>query len=963
MALITTTTPNLVGGVTQQSDALRFGNQCTEQINANPSVTKGLEKRPPTEFVGILKDGGDAINPSPNDYKVHTHTINRDTGERYVVSVVQEVNSHGYTDGNARANIYVHDIEGNQKTVVWDTDITDGDGIEQWEKDCFFGYLSPLKHEVGAPYYQTAPEVVVPAGPDEPDLKFNTIGDVTLLLNTKVSPQESFWAWKGGPLNGLGAGRTSVVQIHKFVSNAEYKITITGSTGWVALVEYTTASNRLVSTDSSSITAITTSLHTTSADSENTYDDGPQGTQSVAAYLWNEELIRLTTGASILKENGYCLWYRENKLFIQPTATATGTIEVAVSGPTQDSVSAYVSGVRTFSELADIAVPNTDSNGDLLYDSSTDEDSYNYIGGQRVEIKSSPQSEDDDYWVEHIPEHKHGSPTGTSFTLLCGRTGLPVQTYTGRWKECAAPYTYRGIQKEYGMPLILISKADGTFLIKRADGGGGYAGYKWKERLAGDENTNPMPTFVNKVGSSRFAKQIQGMTFYNGRLVFITDENVVMSESGDIWNFFRTTVTSVLDADPIDVATTSSKISILRHAIGYEDRLLLMSDQTQFLAYGDPVLTPETIAISPITTFESSKECAPITQSGSVFFPFKRGSYSGVREWYSEVGNQLSFGDTDITAHIPAYIEGDITKLASATNESIVVALSDTQRDTVYVFNYFGQGGSRDQFAWSKYTLDTGAIIHDIEFIAETAYLMVERPAVGSVSHPTLHLEKINFQPNRVDTGSEYLTRLDRRVDQSQCTSITYVPSLNVTTMTIPYHAQAGSKMRVVSKSTGETLTAGYTGGGTSISIAGDWSSLSPDSTRRAFWVGEEYEMSYTFSKPLFKPASSTGNKSVAVQGRHQLRYGSLVFSDSGPFEIKVTHANGTEYTHPFTGKILGSDSATINTITLGTGEFRFPLFSESSSITITATATSPVSPHLESAEFEANYSTRSRRM
>ena len=301
--------------------------------------------------------------------------------------------------------------------------------------------------------------------------------------------------------------------------------------------------------------------------------------------------------------------------------------------------------------------------------------------------------------------------------------------------------------------------------------------------------------------------------------------------------------------------------------------------------------------------------------------------------------------------------------MAAATNENVIAALSSTERDTVYIFNYFGQGGSRDQFAWSKYTLDTGAIIHDIEFIAETAYLLVQRPAVGDVSDPTLHLEKLNFQPNRVDAGSTYLTRLDRRADQDDCTSITYVAGSNTTTMNMPYHTQTGSKIRVVSKSTGETVAATFTAGGVAISVPGNWAAASPDTTRQTFWVGEEYEMSYTFSKPLFKPTSSAGGKSVAVQGRHQLRYGSLVYSNSGAFDIKVTHADGTEYIHQFSGKILGSDSTVLNTMTLGTGEFRFPLFSESNSITIQATAESAISPHLESAEFEANYSTRSRRM
>ena len=953
MALITTTTPNLVGGVTQQSDSLRFNNQCTEQVNANPSVTKGLEKRPPTEYVARLKKAdGSLIDPAPGNYKVHTHTINRDTNERYIVTVVQEVNSHGYTDGKARANIYVHDIDGNPKTVEWDPDLAALDAESQWEKDCFFGYLSPLKHVEGEPYYQSGPSEVVSPGDDEPDIKFTTIADVTLLMNTKVSPQENFYPWLGGPLNGVGKGKAGVVHMKKYVANAEYKVKITGSSGWTISYEHNTPTHQIESVSGGNYE----------------YDHGladayNYSTGQIAQYLWSTYFGVHTE----LENRGFAIDFKGPYLFVVPTTTNTSseTIEIAVSGPTQDSISSYVSNVSTFSDLIDLAVPNTDSSGNLIPSS---ESNYAHIRGHCVKIEASPSTDEDDYWVEHVPRQKMHEIQNAGYAALVGRAGRPVQVYDGRWRECPEPGSTRGFQIEYGMPLILISKTDGTFLVKRADGttpGGGsaYSGYNWKERYAGNEDTNPMPSFVNKVGTGFFNTQIQGMTFHNNRLVFITDENLVMSESGDIWNFFRTTVTSLLDSDPIDVATTSSKISLLRHAVGYEDRLLLMSDQTQFLAYGDPVITPTTIGISPVTNFEASKTCAPVIQGGSVFFPFKRGSFSGVREWYSETANNLSFGDADITAHIPAYIEGDITKLAASTNENILAALSSTNRNTVYLFNYFGQGGSREQFAWSKYTLDDGAIIQDVEFISETAYLTVQRPAVGAVGTATIHLEKIDFQPNRTDSGSEYLTRLDRRVDNSQCTSIAYAAATNSTSMVLPFHGQTGSKLRVVSKTTGETVAATFTAGSTTITIPGDWSASSPDATRRTFWAGEEYEMSYTFSQPLFKPATSGGSKQMAAQGRHQLRYGTLIYSNSGPFDITVTHADGTEYSHPFTGKILGSDTTVLNTMNLNTGEFRFPLFSESNSVTIKATSTSAIGPHLESAEFEANYSTRSRRM
>ena len=54
MPLITTSVPNLVQGVSQQPDNLRYPGQAEEQINALSSVVDGLNKRPHTEYVANL---------------------------------------------------------------------------------------------------------------------------------------------------------------------------------------------------------------------------------------------------------------------------------------------------------------------------------------------------------------------------------------------------------------------------------------------------------------------------------------------------------------------------------------------------------------------------------------------------------------------------------------------------------------------------------------------------------------------------------------------------------------------------------------------------------------------------------------------------------------------------------------------------------------------------------------------
>ncbi len=78
MALINTSVPNLIQGVSQQPDATRFDGQCEEQENALSSVAEGLKKRPNTRHVARLLE--EAI-----DENSFVHFINRSDSEKYVV--------------------------------------------------------------------------------------------------------------------------------------------------------------------------------------------------------------------------------------------------------------------------------------------------------------------------------------------------------------------------------------------------------------------------------------------------------------------------------------------------------------------------------------------------------------------------------------------------------------------------------------------------------------------------------------------------------------------------------------------------------------------------------------------------------------------------------------------------------------------------------------------------------------
>lgn len=101
MSLVSQEIKNLVGGISQQPDQLRYPEQGEQQINAFSSETDGLQKRPPSKFIKRIADAGNFGN------KPLIHLINRDAKEQYYVIF----------DG---ITIKVFDLKGNEHKVNGD---------------------------------------------------------------------------------------------------------------------------------------------------------------------------------------------------------------------------------------------------------------------------------------------------------------------------------------------------------------------------------------------------------------------------------------------------------------------------------------------------------------------------------------------------------------------------------------------------------------------------------------------------------------------------------------------------------------------------------------------------------------------------------------------------------------------------------------------------------------------------
>ena len=567
--------------------------------------------------------------------------------------------------------------------------------------------------------------------------------------------------------------------------------------------------------------------------------------------------------------------------------------------------------------------------------------------GYVVEIKGDEATNFDNYYVKFVTNN------GGAFE-------------EGQWEEtveAGIPFKF-----DYAtMPHVLIRQADGNFRFARVDGDSYTAASqtftlpKWGERTVGDQDSAPNPSFIGAT--------INNVFFFRNRLGFLADDNVVLSRVAEFFNFFPETVISVIDSDPIDVGASHTKVAILKHAVTMGEQLILFSDQTQFvLTSSSDTLTPKTANVVVATEFESSDSAQPVGSGSSIYYLTQKGSFAGVREYITQENVAIKEA-SNITIHVPRLIPSNIFKLAVSTNEDVLVLLGTDNPNKLYINRWlYGENFQKILNSWSTYTFNSARSIRNVDFIGTDLFCVVEE-ANGTT------LEKIPFEAEFKEANSEFEFHLDHKVTEATTgVSVAYNASTNVSTFTVPYRLRA--KMDIVGRylASGETSTFVNTQGTTVTLKAGqllqttnatDGSTSTITATgdfrNSKFIIGEPFLMHYRFSQQRL--TEGAGQRSEFISGRLQLHHFYIKFEDTGFFRVEVTPENRDTSTHKFTGRLLGAASAAIGQINLETGTFRVPIMSRADRVDIDVKNDTFLPTQLSSAEYEAMFYMRSRRV
>ena len=549
-----------------------------------------------------------------------------------------------------------------------------------------------------------------------------------------------------------------------------------------------------------------------------------------------------------------------------------------------------------------------------------------------VKIQGSATTAFDDYYV------KFDATAGSGFG-------------GGVWRETVAPNINFQLDKST-MPHTLVRNANGTFTFSQ---------FNYTGRIAGDYLTAPNPTFVGS--------KIKNINLFRNRLVFLADENVILSAADAFERFFPETVQTALDSDPIDISSGGTSVNFLNSSLAFANTLLLFSLHGQFrLDTGTTTigtsLTPKTATITAITTFDIVDTVDPIGVGRTVYFGIPKGDFNGLREYFlPDASGPIPLSE-EVTSSVPRFVPDNLISMSPSVSEEVITMISKDEPRRIYLYKFFFDDDQKLQSSWSYWEVAANKTLLGGNVLDSDLYTCVEYS-------DGVYLEKTQLRPETVDSGTEFEILLDRKTTEAACsTSLINSGALGVqTVITLPYPMANTGTMAVVGrfdssntirhgqviKATTETLTGG-TGGNGTMTVLGDL-------TNAKFFVGETYNMTYEFSTPYLKETPPGGGLAVVAGPRLQLRTWSLIFDETSNFSVKVTPAQRDELTYTFNGYKIGSGQFPIGTPSLSTGKFRVPVMAQNTQAKIVLFSDSPLPCRVQSAEWEGWYQERASRL
>ena len=360
-------------------------------------------------------------------------------------------------------------------------------------------------------------------------------------------------------------------------------------------------------------------------------------------------------------------------------------------------------------------------------------------------------TEDDDYYLKFVAANGVGGK--------------------GYWQETIARDVSPGLDNAT-MPHELVNTGPTTFT---------FGPISYKARLAGDDNTNPQPSFVGKNINSTF--------FYSNRFGVLSQDNVIFGVANDNYNFFAKSALTQVASDPIDLNVSSVRPVTLSDVLPSPQGLLLFSERQQFQVYATDasILTPSSAVIRTLSNYEMATNVQPVDLGTTTAFVSRVPGYSKLFTMALRDVEQTPVV-VDISKAVLEWIPNTVDDLTVSPPNSIVMMVD---RDTSYLYIYrFYNNGEEDLFqAWVKWelpgTIQATRIINDAVTVVSQ---QEDEYTLGSIELDELPSGDI-LATSSSFTGNVPLDMATRPVspDPGNVDAVVYDVTNDITKIYVPY--------------------------------------------------------------------------------------------------------------------------------------------------------------------------------
>jgi len=512
-------------------------------------------------------------------------------------------------------------------------------------------------------------------------------------------------------------------------------------------------------------------------------------------------------------------------------------------------------------------------------------------------------------------------------TSIDGSSGNTLQ-----WEETIEPGVVLGYDLTT-MPHVLVreSVAGGVASFTLREG-------EWEDREVGNDDTNPLPTFVNE--------EIKAMGLMQNRLYLTASESVIMSRSGHFFNFFRATSQAALDTDPIDIYADSEQINYLEASMAFDGDVVFFSKSAQFILPGDKTLTAANAVLRKTTNFETNLDTKPVASGDSILFAINYGRYTGIREYFTDSVTDTKMA-RPITDHVKEYIAGSPQIMVASTNLNILAVKAEDDH-ILYLYDWIWQGSEKQQSAWGRIIFNEDDKVEHLAFVDDTLKIVIQRGGEDT------YCETIDLG-DADSTGLDFPVRLDRRSD----ITFTWDETDKVWKTDDPLPDVAVDDIRIVRSTDCYESEKGTLA---NIERQSDelwcYDDLSEENTCTCI-AGVSYTCTYIPTNPVVKDQNNQAmNLDKLTVGAFYINY-----NTTGDITAIITDNYGRERTSNYGNRVFGAAENIVGFATLTEGQHRIPVRAKSDKYTLTIETDSHIPLTIRDFSFNGNLNRRGQRI